>query len=125
MVTQQQLTQRPPERAIGFQRWRDLLFMHWRVPAEQLQSVIPAPLQLETFDGSAWIGLVPFAMRDVRPWWSPAVAGISNFLETNVRTYVVHPETGPGVWFFSLDATSRLAVAPRDGFGIFLTFTQS
>lgn len=110
MVTQQQLAQRPAGRAIGFQRWRDLLFMHWRVPVEQLQSAIPVPLQLETFDGAAWIGLVPFAMRGVRPWWSPAIAGISNFLETNVRTYVVHPEAGPGVWFFSLDATSRLAV---------------
>lgn len=111
MVTQQQLAQRPRGRAVGFQRWRDLLFVHWRVSAEQLQSVIPKPLQLELHDGEAWIGLVPFAMRDIRPWWSPPVLGISNFLETNVRTYVVHPETGPGVWFFSLEATKRLAVA--------------
>ena len=99
------------KRVAGYQRWRELLFIHWRIPVDQLQLLVPAGLTIEEFDGSAWLGLVPFAMEGIRPWWSPAVPGISSFLETNVRTYVRHQNGESGVWFFSLDANSRIAVA--------------
>lgn len=98
------------EKTAGYQRWADLTFLHWRVPAACIQPLLPKGLIVETFDGSAWIGLVPFSMERVRPWWSPPVPGISWFLETNVRTYVQTAEGQSGVWFFSLDANSRLAV---------------
>lgn len=86
------------------------MFLHWRIAPEVLQAQLPDEVTVETFDGSAWLGLVPFSMEQVRPWWSPAVPGISWFLETNVRTYVRHKSGLSGVWFFSLDANSRLAV---------------
>ena len=94
----------------GFQTWTDLLFAHWRVSSKLLQPLLPEGLTAETFDGDGWVGLVPFSMEKVRPWWFPAVPGISWFLETNLRTYVTLPDGRSGVWFFSLDATKRLAV---------------
>ncbi len=94
----------------GYQTWTNLLFSHWRVPPETLQTLLPDGLMVETFDGDGWLGMVPFAMEKVRPWWFPAVPGISWFLETNLRTYVTLPDGRSGVWFFSLDATKRLAV---------------
>jgi hypothetical protein len=103
-------THRPPGRAIGRQSWRDLLFVHWRLPAAEIQPLIPGRLTLDVYDGSAWIGLVPFTMQGVRPWWSPPIYGVSSFHETNVRTYVHCEGKQPGVWFFSLDAASSLAV---------------
>src|SRR5918998_4559883 len=90
-------------------RWRDLLFMHWPVPKEVLRPLIPPALKLDTFDGSAWLGVVPFRMESVRPRFLPAVPGLSSFPELNLRTYVTH-EDRPGIWFFSLDAHSRVAV---------------
>lgn len=101
---------RPIGRPCGYHTWRDLLFLHWKVPAELIVPALPPGLTLDTWNGDAWIGLVPFAMRNIRPWWSPPVPGISNFLETNLRTYVHRDGRDPGVWFFSLDASSRLAV---------------
>lgn len=104
-------SQRPPGRPIGFQRWRDLLFLHWRLPADVVRPLLPASLELDLWDGDAWIGLVPFTMRDVSPWWSPSVPWISNFHELNLRTYVKGPGGAhPGVWFFSLDAARLAAV---------------
>lgn len=103
-------TRQPDGSPVGYQSWRDLAFIHWRVPIEEIQALLPDPLMVDTFDGSAWVGLVPFAMRKVRPWWSPSVSGISNFLETNVRTYVHKDGRDPGVWFFSLEASQSLAV---------------
>lgn len=103
-------TQRPNERPIGYQTWSNLAFVHWRLPAKVLRPLIPKELEIDTFDGEAWLGLVPFYMSGVRPWWSPAVRGISNFCETNLRTYVHFKGANPGVWFFSLDAASSLAV---------------
>ena len=94
----------------GYQNWRHLVFLHWRVAPDELQVHLPPGLTVEPFDGAAWLALVPFAMERVRPWWSPAVPGISWFLETNVRTYVRHESGLNGVWFFSLDANCRLAV---------------
>lgn len=84
--------------------------MHWRVPAAALRPLVPAPLAIDTFDGDAFVGIVPFTMRSVRPRWAPAVPGVSNFHETNLRTYVHRNGRDPGVWFFSLDAARRLAV---------------
>jgi uncharacterized protein YqjF (DUF2071 family) len=89
--------------------WRDLLFMHWPVDAGVLRPLVPPSLSIDTFDGSAWLGVVPFRMSGVRPHFLPAVPGLSNFPEINLRTYVTAQDR-PGVWFFSLDAHSRLAV---------------
>lgn len=101
-------TRRPDGKPIGYQRWTDLLFLHWEVPAEAMRALLPEPLELDTFDGRAYVGLVPFAMRDVRPRWAPKALAF-NFLETNVRTYVIH-KGEPGVYFLSLEAASRIAV---------------
>ena len=103
-------TKRPADSPTGHQIWSNLLFIHWRVSARDIVELLPARLTVDTFDGSAWVGLVPFTMSGVRPWWSPPVPGISTFHETNVRTYVCHKDQGPGAWFFSLDASSSLAV---------------
>ena len=103
-------TRRPDESPIGYQTWEDLLFVHWKFPAAEVQALLPDTVTVDTHDGFAWLGLVPFAMRNVRPWWSPTVPGVSNFLETNVRTYVHLNGADPGVWFFSLEASSSLAV---------------
>ncbi len=90
-------------------QWHDLLFMHWPLPPATLRPLIPPALTLDTFDGWAWIGVVPFEMRGVRPRLAPSVPWLSRFCELNVRTYV---KAGgkPGVWFFSLDAANPLAV---------------
>jgi uncharacterized protein YqjF (DUF2071 family) len=101
---------RPAGRPAGFQRWRDLLFLHWEVPQDALERLLPKELTVDTFDGKAWVGVVPFTMRDVAPRWSPSVPGISHFHELNVRTYVHYEGKNPGVWFFSLDAAKTLAV---------------
>lgn len=71
---------------------------------------MPEALAIDTFDGDAFVGIVPFTMRGVRPRWAPPVPGVSSFHETNVRTYVHRGGRDPGVWFFSLDAASRFAV---------------
>lgn len=89
--------------------WHDLLFMHYEVDPDQLQSILPGSVKLDTFDGKAYIGIVPFRMSDVAPRYCPELPLVSRFPELNVRTYVTIDEK-PGVWFFSLDATSRLAV---------------
>jgi uncharacterized protein YqjF (DUF2071 family) len=89
--------------------WHDLLFAHWPVPAEALRRHIPERLELDLRDGQAWLGIVPFGMAGTRPRLFPPLPGVSNFPELNVRTYVT-AEGKPGVWFFSLDAASRLAV---------------
>jgi uncharacterized protein len=99
-------------------RWHDLLFMHWPVPEEILRTMIPASLRLDTFDGSAWLGVVPFRMEGVRPRFLPAVPPLSSFPELNLRTYVTH-EGKPGIWFFSLDAHNPTAVRlARATFGL-------
>ncbi len=92
------------------QRWSCLLFLHWRVDPDMLRARLPDGLHLDLHDGEAWLGIVPFFMRRVRPSFLPPVPGLSWFLELNVRTYV-HDDRGvPGVWFFSLDCDQPLAV---------------
>lgn len=93
-----------------YQTWQDLLFLHWQYPAVDIQRRLPAGLTVDTFEGRAFVGVVPFKMRRIRPWWSPSVPGISNFLELNVRTYVCDEQGRPGVFFHSLDANQGLAV---------------
>src|SRR3712207_3771934 len=90
-------------------RWHNLLFVHWPVSKDLLRPLIPPALELETFDESAWLGVVPFRMEDVRPRFLPGVPWLSNFPELNLRTYVTH-EGKPGLWFFSLDAHNPIAV---------------
>jgi uncharacterized protein YqjF (DUF2071 family) len=89
----------------GEQTWKDLLFVHWAVDVETLRGLVPPALAIDTFDGRAYLGLVPFRMHAVR--FGPVK--IADFLEVNLRTYV-HAEGVPGVFFLSLDAESRLAV---------------
>ncbi len=100
------LTRRPAGRPVMRQRWDHLLFLHWEVAAEQIARLLPRGLEVDLFEGRAFVGLVPFTMVGVRPAGLPSVRGLSNFHETNVRTYVRTPSGAPGVWFFSLDAAN-------------------
>jgi uncharacterized protein len=102
----------PPPRApwVMAQRWHDLLFAHWPLPPATLRPLVPEVLPLDAFEGQAWIGIVPFQMKGVRPRLLPAVPWLSSFPELNVRTYVTL-EGKPGVYFFSLDAGNPVAVA--------------
>ncbi len=89
--------------------WHDLLFAHWTFAPESVARLLPEGIQLDTYDGRAWLGVVPFRMTDVAPRFVPAMPWVSAFPELNVRTYVTC-DGKPGVWFFSLDATNPLAV---------------
>lgn len=96
------------------QTWWDLLFAHWPVPAAMLRPLIPTTLDVDTFDGMAWVGVVPFRMTGVRLHGTPFSPVAGAFAELNLRTYVVPhgaADTKPGVWFFCLDAGSPVAVA--------------
>ncbi|GIW93576.1 MAG: hypothetical protein KatS3mg110_1617 [Pirellulaceae bacterium] len=99
---------RPSRRQAGWQSWRDLVFLHWEVPADLLRPLVPEELALDTWQGRAFAGIVAFAMQGVRPWWWPPWMAL-RLLETNVRTYVVY-DGKPGVYFFSLDANHLPAV---------------
>ena len=101
--------ERPEGQPLMHQSWGKLLFMHWRIEAEQLRPLLPEKLEIDTFDGSAWIAVVPFTMWDTRALFLPPVPGFRAMHELNVRTYV-HSDGVPGVWFFSLDCTSIAAV---------------
>lgn len=90
-------------------RWEDLLFMHWAMPLESLRALLPKGLKLDLFQGNAWLGVVPFRMCATRLRFLPTLPRTGSFPELNVRTYVRHGDK-PGIWFFSLDAASRLAV---------------
>jgi hypothetical protein len=91
------------------QRWDKLLFLHWPVAAEELRPLIPEPLEIDTHEGIAWLGVAPFTMSNLRPSFLPALPFVSRSHELNVRTYV-HMDGIPGVWFFSLDASNPIAV---------------
>lgn len=111
-------TRRPEQSNDGVQSWRNLLFLHWPIDEEALRPLIPEELTIDTWEGQAYIGIVPFVMENVAPSWLPKLFAF-NFLETNLRTYVHLNGEDPGVYFFSLDAASLLAVmAARLGWGL-------
>lgn len=92
------------------QRWDDLASFHWRYPAEVVQALLPSGLTVDTFDGDAWVGLIPFHMRAVRVLPGPVVPHLGSFVEINVRTYVVDRFGHRGVWFWSLDVPRSVIV---------------
>ena len=100
----------PARRWTMGQTWQDLLFAHWRVPHDVLRPHVPQRLHLEQHDGSAWIGLTPFRVTGLRLRGVPPLPLLSSFHELNCRTYV-RADDRPGIWFFSLDASSHAAVA--------------
>jgi uncharacterized protein YqjF (DUF2071 family) len=103
----------PPHRIarpVMRQTWQDLTFIHWPFEAAALRRLVPGGLELDLYDGKGWIGLVPFAIAGLTLPSAPAVPWLSNFPETNLRTYVVDSRGLRGVWFFSLDAARLLAV---------------
>jgi hypothetical protein len=101
------------------QQWNRITFIHWRYPARIVQSMLPSGLTVQTCDGSAWIGLIPFLMQGVRAPALPAVPWLSDFPETNVRTYVRDRRGRAGIWFLSLDAARLPAVlAARAGYAL-------
>jgi uncharacterized protein len=103
------IRQRPDATPVLHQSWGSLLFLHWPVPAELLRPLIPERLQIDTHEGTAWVGMTPFTLWGTRPPLLPAVPYLSDSHELNVRTYV-HLDGIPGVWFLSLDASNVLAV---------------
>lgn len=100
----------PSGRWVITQRWNDLLFAHWPVPSSALAPLIPDGLQLDTFHGSAWIGVIPFRMDHIKMRGLPPIPFTRSFPELNLRTYVRDHTGTPGVYFLSLDANSLLAV---------------
>jgi uncharacterized protein len=91
------------------QTWDDLLFVHYEVPVESLRKLVPHALEVEEHSGRGWLGVTPFAITGLRARGTLPLPRVSDFLELNVRTYVTRGGR-PGIWFFSLDASSRLAV---------------
>ena len=107
------ITANPPHdiaRPVMLQGWYDLTAIHWRYDAAEVEALLPPGLTVDTFDGSAWVGLIPFHMRRIRIPGLPAFGRLSTFPETNIRTYVIDPTGRRGVWFFSLDITRLLPV---------------
>jgi uncharacterized protein len=111
MIDRPSIRTRPPGQPLMHQKWGKLLFMHWRIEPQLLRPLIPPGLEIDIFDDSAWIAIVPFTMWDIRafPPYAPAIPGLSAMHELNVRSYV-HLNGTPGVWFFSLDCNSATAV---------------
>lgn len=99
----------PPSPPAVRMTWDNLLFLHWRIDPAVMRPLVPPELDLDLHDGAAWIGLVPFRMADCSFRGVPPLPGLANFFECNVRTYARHRGL-PGVWFFSLDAQTRLPV---------------
>jgi uncharacterized protein len=102
---------RPDAPVIGYQRWDKILFLHWAVAPEAVRPLVPGRLELDTYEGRAYVSMTPFTVRGARLRALPAVPGFSQFHELNVRTYVHREGRDPAVWFFSLDAASPLAAA--------------
>src|SRR5688572_6687358 len=106
------MRERPQHRTpVMYERWENLLFLHWEYDPQAIQQTLPNGLYVDTFDGKAYLGVVPFLMRGVRPHLLPITLGMSDFEELNVRTYVYDSTGTPGVWFYSLDANHYFAGA--------------
>lgn len=103
-------TLEPDQIPLLHQNWHHLLFLHWEIPLATLQAMVPPRLTIDTHEGKAYVALIPFTITGVRAPLTPALPWISSFHEVNVRTYVHLDGRDPGVWFFSLDAASELAV---------------
>lgn len=93
-----------------YQSWNNITFLHWRYDPAVIQGLIPSVLEVETFDGSAWVSITPFLLENLRAPLLPALPWLSRTPETNVRTYVTGPDGKPGIWFFSLDIARLPAV---------------
>ena len=89
------------------QQWQELAYVHWQYDPSVVQALLPKGLEVDTFDGSAWVGLIPFSMRNISFPGTPAIPYLGSFPEVNVRTYV-KKDGIPGVWFFSLDVSRFL-----------------
>jgi len=101
------------------QSWHDVSFLHWRYDPALVRPLVPRGLELDLYDGAAWIGLVPFYITGLTLPNAPSIPYLSNFPETNVRTYATDRTGGRGVWFFSLDAARLLAVVgARAGYAL-------
>jgi uncharacterized protein YqjF (DUF2071 family) len=109
---QQRLAERtrPAGPVVMLQRWEHLLFLHWRYDVAAVQATLPPGLSVDSWNGSAWLGLVPLFMRDVRPRFVPPISLLSDFLELNLRTYVFDAQGRPGIYFYSLDCDQPVAV---------------
>lgn len=117
------IRERPMNRTpISRQTWGKLLFMHWRLPVETLRRVVPQELTIDTYEGEAWIAVVPFTIWGMRASFLPVLPGLSAMHELNVRTYV-HYKGTPGIYFFSLDAANALAVLGARTFFLVPYFT--
>jgi uncharacterized protein YqjF (DUF2071 family) len=99
------------KRPVMFQAWQGLTFLHWPYQPDLIRDLLPSSLELDTFDGVAWIGLTPFLLTGLRASFLPTLPWISCFPEMNVRTYVRASDGERGIWFFSLEAARLLAVA--------------
>src|SRR2546423_13863753 len=95
----------PQKPWIMVQRWHDLLFAHWEITADKLRHLVPSQLELDLFQGRAYVAVTPFHMSGIRARWLPPLPGLSRFPELNVRTYVRYQGVSGG-WFFSLDAAN-------------------
>ncbi|MEV4165395.1 YqjF family protein [Nonomuraea dietziae] len=111
-------------RPVMYHRWSDITFVHWRFPPDVVQALVPGCLKVETFDGTAWVGLTPFLMEDVRAPGTPALPWLSRFPETNLRTYVRDARGRSGIWFLSMEA-GRLPAALGGRAGYWLPYFWS
>jgi uncharacterized protein YqjF (DUF2071 family) len=112
LTSSETLPVEPPvtvDRPTMLQRWTDLSFVHWAYDPDDVRQLVPANLEIDTFDGAAWVGLIPFRLGIRRPG-TPYLPWLSSFPETNLRTYVVGPDGRRGIWFLSLDAARLSAV---------------
>src|SRR5687767_11115562 len=100
---------RPEGSPVMHQNWENLLFLHWPIDPVAIRPLIPEGLEIDTFDGKAWIGITPFALTGLRVLSMPPIPGLDLFIELNVRTYVQYKGV-PGIWFFSLDVSKLIPV---------------
>jgi uncharacterized protein len=109
LIDRLSVRRRPAGWPIFHQRWKRLVFLHWKLPPEAVRPLVPAGLELDLYEENAWVGLAAFTVSRMRPSLLPPIPLLSDAHQINLRTYV-HCNAVPGLWFFSLDATNALAV---------------